>query len=81
MLKDRALTTYMLYGGLPQVFLGKNDEEKNEYLKGLFTHTYLKDIVERYNIRNTEILDELLNILASGIGALTNPTKLTNTFK
>lgn len=81
MLKDRALTTYMLYGGLPQVFLEKTDEEKNEYLKGLFTHTYLKDIVERYNIRNTEILDELLNILASGIGALTNPTKLVNTFE
>ena len=81
MLKDRALTTYMLYGGLPQVFLDKTDEEKNEYLKGLFTHTYLKDIVERYNIRNTEILDELLNILASGIGALTNPTKLVNTFE
>lgn len=81
MLKDRALTTYMLYGGLPQVFMEKTDEEKNEYLKGLFTHTYLKDIVERYNIRNTEILDELLNILASGIGALTNPTKLVNTFE
>lgn len=81
MLKDRALTTYMLYGGLPQVLMEKTDEEKNEYLKGLFTHTYLKDIVERYNIRNTEILDELLNILASGIGALTNPTKLVNTFE
>lgn len=81
MLKDRALTTYMLYGGLPQVFLEKTDEEKNECLKGLFIHTYLKDIVERYNIRNTEILDELLNILASGIGALTNPSKLVNTFE
>ena len=81
MLKDRALTTYMLYGGLPQVILRTTDEEKSEYLKGLFAHTYLRDIVERYNIKNTETLDELLNILASGIGALTNPSKLVNTFE
>jgi len=79
--KDRALTTYMLYGGLPQVVQKSLEEEKNEYLKGLFTHTYIKDIKERYGIKNTELLDELLNILASDIGALTNPTKLTNTFE
>ena len=79
--KDRALTTYMLFGGLPQVVLKSSDEEKNEYLKGLFTHTYIKDIKERYGIKNTEMLDELLSILASDIGALTNPTKLTNTFE
>jgi predicted AAA+ superfamily ATPase len=81
MLKDRALTTYMLYGGLPQVVLKTSDEEKNEYLKALCEQTYLRDIVERYHIRNTEILDELFNILASGIGALTNPSKLANTFE
>ncbi|MDE6716037.1 MAG: ATP-binding protein [Muribaculaceae bacterium] len=79
--KDRALTTYMLFGGLPQVVLKISEEDKNEYLKGLFTNTYIKDIKERYDIRNTEMLDELLNILASDIGALTNPTKLTNTFE
>ncbi len=79
--KDRALTTYMLFGGLPQVIQKSSEEEKNEYLKGLFTHTYIKDIKERYGIKNTEMLDELLNILASDIGALTNPTKLTNTFE
>ncbi|MDE5552336.1 MAG: ATP-binding protein [Muribaculaceae bacterium] len=79
--RDRALTTYMLFGGLPQVVQKSSEEEKNEYLKGLFTHTYIKDIKERYGIRNTEILDELLNILASDIGALTNPTKLSNTFE
>lgn len=79
--KDRALTTYMLFGGLPQVLQKSSEDEKNEYLKGLFTHTYIKDIKERYGIRNTEMLDELLNILASDIGALTNPTKLTNTFE
>lgn len=81
MLKDRALTTYMLYGGLPQLMTKSSDEEKTEYLKSLFTNTYFRDIVERYNIQNTEILDELLNILASGIGALTNPSKLANTFE
>ncbi len=81
MLKDRALTTYMLYGGLPQIALKTSEEEKNEYLKALFANTYLRDIVERYNIQNTEMLDELLNILASGIGALTNPTKLANAFE
>lgn len=79
--KDRALTTYMLFGGMPQVVQKSNEEEKSEYLKGLFTHTYLKDIKERYGIKNTEMLDELLNILASDIGALTNPSKLTNTFE
>lgn len=79
--KDRALTTYMLFGGLPQVVQKSTEEEKNEYLKGLVTYTYIKDIKERYGIKNTDILDELLNILASDIGALTNPTKLTNTFE
>lgn len=79
--KDRALTTYMLFGGLPQVIQKTSDEEKSEYLKGLFIHTYIKDIKERYSIKNAEMLDELLNILASDIGALTNPTKLTNTFE
>ena len=79
--KDRALTTYMLFGGLPQVVQKSSEEEKNEYLKGLFIHTYIKDIKERYGIKDTEMLDELLNILASDIGALTNPTKLTNTFE
>ncbi len=79
--KEDGLTQYMYYGGLPQVVLLKEDEEKRDYLKDLFTNTYVKDIVERYNIKHTEMLDELLNILASGIGALTNPTKLANTFE
>jgi predicted AAA+ superfamily ATPase len=81
MLKDRALTEFMLYGGLPQVILKSSDEEKNEYLKTLFANTYLRDIVERYKIQDTELLDELLDILASGIGTLTNPTKLANAFE
>lgn len=79
--KEDGLDEYMLYGGLPQVVLLKSSEHKKNFLKDLFTQTYIKDIVERYKIKNTEMLDELLNILASGIGALTNPGKLANTFE
>lgn len=81
MTEEKALPFYMLYGGLPQVYQKKTDGEISEYLKGLFAQTYIRDIVERYKIKNTEILDELINILASGIGSLTNPTKLANTFE
>lgn len=76
-----ALREHMTYGGLPQVVLMEKSDLKIEFLKELFQHTYIRDIFERYNIKNTEVLDDLLNILASGIGALTNPTKLANTFE
>lgn len=79
--QERALNTYMLFGGMPQVVQKATEEEKTEYLKALITHTYLRDIKDRYGIKNAEMLDELLHILASDIGALTNPTKLTNTFE
>lgn len=79
--KEDGLTEYMFYGGMPQVVLLKGSEEKRAFLKDLFSQTYIRDIVERYHIRNTEMLDELLNILASCIGALTNPGKLANTFE
>lgn len=79
--KEDGLTEYMFYGGMPQVVLMKGIEEKGTLLKDLFSQTYIKDIVERYHIKNMEMLDELLNILASGIGALTNPTKLANSFE
>ena len=75
-----ALRDYMIYGGLPQVVLKETHEEKVEMLQALFENTYISDIVNRYKIRNTEVLDELLNILASSIGGLTNATKLANTF-
>ena len=81
LMKEDGLDEYMLYGGLPQVVLLKSAEHKKSFLKDLFTQTYIKDIIERYKIKNTEMLDELLNILASGIGALTNPGKLANTFE
>lgn len=75
-----ALREYMIYGGMPQVIEKESHEEKVEMLDALFANTYIRDIVERYNIKNTEALDELLNILASSIGGLTNATKLANTF-
>jgi len=81
MSEERALPIYMLYGGMPQIYQKNTDREKSEYLKNLFTQTYIKDIFERHKIKNTEVLDELLNILASGIGTLTNPSKLVNTFE
>lgn len=78
--KAEALTDYMIYGGLPQVVEKETHEEKVEMLEALLENVYMRDIVERYKIRNTEVLDELLNILASSIGGLTNATKLANTF-
>lgn len=76
-----ALNEYMLYGGLPQVLTYEKEEQKIKYLKSLFEETYIKDIKERYKIKKDGDLEELINILASGIGALSNPNKLANTFK
>lgn len=75
-----ALTDYMIYGGMPQAVLKPTPKEKAKVLKSLFERTYTRDIVERYNIRNTEALNEVMNIMASSIGGLTNATKLANTF-
>lgn len=78
--KADALRDYMIYGGIPQVVLKETHEEKVEMLKALLENTYISDIVVRYKIRNTEVLDELLDILASSVGGLTNATKLAKTF-
>ena len=75
------INEYMLYGGLPQILSHKTDEHKTLFLKSLFEETYIKDIKERYNIKKDDDLEELINIVASGIGTLTNPNKLSNTFK
>lgn len=75
------LREYMIYGGMPQVVLRTTEKEKSEVLKALFQRTYIRTIVERYSIKNTDVLDDLLNIVASSIGGLTNPTKLCNTFE
>ena len=72
---------YMLYGGLPQILSYPTEEQKVRFLKALFDETYLKDIKDRYEIRKDDDLEELINIMASGIGALTNPNKLANTFQ
>lgn len=71
---------YMTYGGLPRVVLMDDEKEKSKYLKELFRNTYIKDIKERYNIRNDVAMTRLLDIVSSSIGSLTNPQKLENTF-
>ena len=76
-----ALQDYMIYGGLPQIAIFSTKEEKEKYLKSLFQGTYIRDIKERYGIRNDDDLSELIDIIASSIGCLTNPTNLENTFK
>ena len=79
--KEEAWEQYIVYGGLPRILSFKNEVEKSEYLKNLFEKTYLDDIVERNNIQRVDVLDAVVNILASSIGSLTNPNKLSNTFE
>ena len=79
--KIDAMREYMTYGGLPQTVTMTDDEQKEDYLKSLFTHTYLVDIKERYKIRYDADLEELIDLLSSSIGGLLNPIKLKNTFK
>lgn len=78
---ERHLSDYMRLGGLPQTIAMQREEQKRDYLQHLFENTYLLDIKERYDIRNDDDLVELIDIVASNIGSLTNPTKITNTFK
>lgn len=78
---DYAFDDYMIYGGLPAVALMKTSEQKSSYLKTQLQNVYLKDLVERNNLNSGENIGELLDIIASGISSLTNPTKLANTFK
>lgn len=79
--QDEAWDDYFNYGGLPLVLSMDTVEDKVEYLTSLFQKVYLSDIVERNKVRNKEELDELVDILASAIGSLTNPTKLSKTVK
>lgn len=72
---------YSIYGGLPYILSFDNDNDRSKYLKDLFDETYIRDIVERNRIDNIEELNELLNIISSQIGSLTNPFNLQNTFK
>lgn len=79
--EETALREYMLYGGLPRVAVTEDVQEKKKYLNGLFRNTYLKDIVERNNLKDTADLQELIDMTASSVGCLTNVVKLQNTFK
>ena len=79
--KQRGLDEYMTFGGLPLILSHKTEEQKSAYLKSLFEETYIKDIKERYHIRHEEEFEELINIISSSIGSLTNPTKLSKTFQ
>lgn len=72
---------YVVYGGLPLTVSMKTEEQKVQYLTNLFKETYLKDIIERYHIDKVQEMDDLLNILASSIGSLTNPPRIEATFK
>lgn len=79
--EEDAWEDYYTYGGLPLILTRETDEEKAEYLINLFQKVYLSDIIDRHKIRNREELDELVDILASAVGSLTNPLKLSKTFK
>ena len=79
--KRGAWRDYYTYGGMPLVWTMSTHEERSRYLHDLFSRTYMKDVLERHRIKNdAEVLEILLNVLASGIGSLTNPSKLANTF-
>ena len=77
---EDAWNDYMIYGGLPQVAGFQTERQKAEYLKNIFTNVYLKDVVERNGIQSMDDLGTLVDILASVIGAPTNPTRISNTF-
>ena len=79
--RDEAWQEYFTYGGLPQILSMESDEQKSDYLKNLFEMTYMKDIRDRNKIRHEAELGELLDILASATGSLTNPQKLARTFR
>ena len=79
--KQEGWRDYVLFGGIPLVLGFETADQKSDYLKSLFEETYISDITGRNNIRNKAELEELLNILSSAIGTLTNPSKLSATFK
>lgn len=78
---DDAWNEYLIYGGLPQVAQFSLERQKAEYLKNIFANVYIKDVVDRNKLQNVDGIDTLVDVLASAIGAPTNPTKISNTFK
>ena len=79
--KQDAFNEYLTYGGMPLILSKKSEQEKSIYLKDLFEQTYISDIVEKNKIKRIDIMDAIVNILASSIGSLTNPKKIYETFK
>lgn len=80
--KRYAWREYYTYGGMPLVLSKKTHEEKSKYLKDLFTKTYLTDVLEHNRILNEQmVLEDLMNVVSSAVGSLTNPTKLASTFQ
>lgn len=79
--KNAAFDTYAFYGGMPLILSRPSDTAKMNYLRSLFTEVFIKDIVERKRIERQEVLEQILDLLCSSIGSLTNPTKITNTLK
>ena len=77
--KHEAFDNYAFFGGMPFVLSRPNDNAKMKYLTSLFEETYLKDIVERKNIKREDVLSSVLDLLCSSVGSLTNPTNITNT--
>ncbi len=77
--KADAFEEYLMYGGMPLAVLEPDEKEKRKYLQGLFSNVYIKDIVERYNLKDDTILSALVDALSSSVGSLTNPNKLANT--
>lgn len=79
--KYEGLSQYMLYGGIPLVVLREDAKDKASMLENLFSEIYIRDIVTRHGVRNKGELEDLLNIISSAVGSLTNPEKLKNTFR
>lgn len=76
--KADALEEYLMYGGMPLVVIEKDESEKRKYLAGLHKNVYIKDIVERYRLKDDEVLEALIDSLSSAVGSLTNPHNLAN---
>ncbi len=79
--KYEGWSSYVNYGGLPLTVTMNADEQKMEYLTRLFEETYIRDIIERHHIEKAQEMDDLINVLASGVGSLTNASKIEATFK
>lgn len=74
----KALDTYMLYGGMPRLLALEDEKDKKDYLTSLYSELYVKDIVERNGIEREDVLNDILDFLASQISSLTNPTNIAN---